>query len=231
MKKILLVSESREFLDRNTKLLLNRGSHVFTATSGAEALRQHEERIFDLILSDFKLKDMDGNAFCSLLRENVKCRELPLILVCSNIHGSIESAGLSGATTALLRPVDPGRLIETLGRFIGLMMRGSKRVVLRTEVTVQTEDMEFTSLSHDISNTGILLESEHELSLGSSVRCRFTLPGSSEIEAAGEVVRSISTLEMQNFYGVKFIDLPLPYWREIDSYIAAVADLHQETQV
>lgn len=221
MKKILLASASKDFLKRNTTLLLNRGSHVFTALSGAEALRQHEEYCFDLILSDHKLMEMDGTTFCWQLRQEGKSADVPVILVCRAIPGSLQRAEQSGATIALVKPIDPGLLIENIGRFIGFMMRGSKRVAIKTDVSVRIAAGEFPAVSQDISTTGILLEAEHELALGSSVSCRFSLPGSYEIEAAGEVVRFISTLEMKNFYGVKFTNLSLPYWREIDSYVAA----------
>lgn len=221
MKKVLLASASRAFLNRNTNLLLKRGFQLFTATSGAEALRLHEEHLFDLILSDLELEDMAGNKFCYLAHTGEPKRHVPVILTCHNIPGTLERVRQSGASAILIKPIDPIQLVETIGRFIDLQIGMSTRVVLDVTVIISKYNEEFTCFSHDLSNAGILLETGYQLDLGDRIVCRFTLPGSCQIEAVGEVIRSMSTLEGKALYGVKFIDLPLSCRRGIDDYVAS----------
>jgi len=223
MKKVLLASASRAFLNRITNLLLKRGFQLFTATSGAEALKLHHEHFFDLILSDLELEDMGGNKFCSLTHSGESLRYVPVILTCHNIPASIEKVRRSGASAILIKPIDPLQLVETIGRFIDLQIGKSKRVVLKVTVISRKHEQEFTCFSHDLSNTGILLETDYQLELGNRIVCRFALPGSCQIEAEGEVIRSMCTLEGKALYGVKFIDLPLSCRRGIDDYVASNA--------
>lgn len=225
MKKMLLASAARVFLRRNTNLLMRRGFHLYTATSGADSLKLHEEHGFDLILADFKLDDMCGCTLCAILRKDVKYRPVPVVLTCHNIEGSIERVKESGADAMLLKPIDPLLLLETVGGFIGFSLDRSKRVRLRVDVMSRDQNLEFTCYSHDISNTGILLETDHQLAMGSRIACRFTLPRSCGIETGGEIIRSMSGRECENLYGVKFIGLPTPFRRAIDDFVASAETL------
>ncbi|MBP1728610.1 MAG: response regulator, PilZ [Deltaproteobacteria bacterium] len=230
MKKVLLASASKVFLKRNTNLLKGRGFQLISTMNGAEALKLHKEYLFDLVLADLKLEDMCGCTLLSLVREEEASRHVPVILICHKISGSIERVEQSGASAMLLKPIDPIQLIETIGSFLDMQIGRSKRVVLNVKVLVKKIDLEFYCLSYDISNTGILLETEYNLDLGVRIMCRFTLPGSCKIEAEGEVIRYMSTLEYKSLYGVKFINLPLPYLKSIEHYLAATANSCASTQ-
>lgn len=194
------------------------GMQLYTATSGADALNLHAEHLFDLILSDFELEDMDGCTFCSVVKEESSCH-VPVILICHNQPGTIAKVEQSGASAMLLKPIDPTQLLKTIGRFTGLQLVRSKRVLLQVDVLSRKQDLEFSCLSHDISSTGILVETEHELTLGSRVLCHFTLSGITRIEAEGEVTRCMHAEGYKNLYGVKFIHMPLSYRKAIDAYI------------
>lgn len=221
MKKVLLVSASKAFLQRNMNLLMTRGFQLLTATGGAEALKLHKEYFFDLILADLELEGMDGNRFCSLLRAEENLRHVPVILICHNISSSIERVKQSNASAIIMKPIDPIQLVETIGRFIDVQIGRNKRVVLKVVVISKNYAHEFTCFSHDLSTTGILIETEYHLELCSRIVCRFSLPGSCQIETAGEVVRSLSTLDSKCLYGIKFFNLPLSCRRGINDYVAS----------
>lgn len=224
MKKILLVSTSKLFLKRNSSLLTGRGLQVFTASCGEEAIKLHEEHLFDLILSELELEGMDGSRLCSEVHMMKGARHVPVILICYDIFNSIRRVEQSGANAMILKPIDPIQLLETIGSFIEMQLGRSKRVVLNVKVISKQLDLEFLCFSHDISNTGILLETEHQLSLGSRIICRFTLIDSLEIELEGEVIRCMNVMECKNIYGIKFLAVPLSYRKAIDSYIASMSD-------
>lgn len=221
MNKILLASKYQVVLRSNSSLLLNWGFQLFMTTSGAEALRLHAEHHFDLIVCDFELEDMGGCTLCSLVRKEKKSQHVPIIITCHNIPGSIKRARQNNATAILLKPIDPIQLLETIGKFVAFNLVRSKRVMLKVYVTSKKQDLEFHCFSHDISNTGMLLESEHQLALETRITCRFTLPGSCRIETEGEVTRRTKGAEFTNLYGLRFIALPLTCRRAIDGYVTA----------
>jgi Response regulator containing a CheY-like receiver domain and an HD-GYP domain len=224
MKKVLLTSASQSFLDRNTKLLMKRGFRLITAKSGEEALRLNKESQLDLILSDVQMVDMSGCTLCHLIQSDEDVRHVPVIVSCHDARESIDKVMRSGASGFILKPIDPIQLMEAIGGFVGLQLGRSKRVVLKVKVLSKELNLEFLCLSHDISNSGILLETGHQLLLSSRIICQFTLPGSCRIETEGKVVRKMSALECNNLYGVKFIALRFTYRRAIDEYIASIPD-------
>lgn len=221
MKKILLVSSSKVFLKRNANLLLGRGLQVSTASNGVEALKLHEEHTFDLVLSELELDGIDGSRLCSEIHMLKNPQSVSIILICYDILNSIHRVEKSGANAMLLKPLDPMLLLETIGSFVDMQLGRSKRVVLNVKVISKQFDQEFLCFSHDVSNSGILIETEHQLSLGNRIICKFTLDDSFNIEAEGEVIRYLSLPEARNLYGVKFLALPMACRKAIEDYVAA----------
>jgi len=222
MKKVLLTSRSRAFLERNTLLLVRRGFKLNAVTTGAEVLDLHRKYNFDLILADHKLVDMFGYALCSKIGAIEPSRQIPLIVVSQNSPKEVKRATESGASAVLIKPVDPKKLLDTITAFMDIQLLRSKRITFDADVLCRKSELEFLCHSQDISNTGILLESD-QLSLGNRVRCQFALADSGLIEAEGEVVRSIITCEGKNLYGVKFTDISKSYLRAIISFIVSTA--------
>ena len=163
MKKILLASEYKLFLERNSNLLTRSGLQLFTATRGEEALDLHAEYNFDLIFSDFKLEDMDGDKLCSLVRSKEGARQVVVVLACQNIEDRLELVEQCGASAIILKPIDPVKLLNTIGHFIDVKLLRSHRVELRVKVLCKEQNLEFFCISHDVSNTGILIETKHLL--------------------------------------------------------------------
>jgi len=225
MKKILLASSSDVFLSRNSNLLMQRGIKLYTAKNGAEALGLQAGNLVDLILSDYELDDMDGCTLCSMVRTEEGSVNLPVILVCHNHLESIRKVEKSGASAMLLKPVDPTLLLRTVGDLAGMDLVRSKRAALQVRVLCKSQLLEFTCFSRDISNTGVLVEAEHELAPGSRIACQLILPDSSRITADGEVIRSVISREGKKLYGFKFIDLPGSCRSAIDNYVSSGVNL------
>jgi len=219
MKKILLASAYDVFLRKNKELLMFQEIQLYTAISGREALKLNKEHGFDLILVDSILSDMSGISLYSLVHKEETSRDIPVILVCQNIKGYIERAKQSSAITVLIKPVDPITILKTVGSFINLELCRSIRAKLNVKVLSNKQRLDFYCFSKDISSTGILLETELELLIGSIINCQFTLPNSRKIETEGEVIRYMIGAEYKNLYGVKFINLPSNCQRVIDEYI------------
>jgi CheY-like chemotaxis protein len=223
MIKVLLASCSEIFLKRNANLLQEKGFSLFTATSGADVLSIHEEHHLDLILCDLQLKDMGGCTLCSLVGRMEHVPRVPVILMCLNVSGSMERAEQSGASAILLKPIEPRQLLDTIGSFVVLKQGRCKRVTLKTNVMIRAVDLEFLCLAHDISNSGILIETACQLPLGSRITCSFALSDTCRVEAGGEIVRYMNIAGSENLYGVKFIDMHSSDRKAIDNYLNLAA--------
>jgi len=219
MKKILMASSSNQFLKRNSDLLMGRGLELFITNSGQEALRLHKEFHYDLILSDALLEDMDGKTLCGLVNQDKELRHLPIILCCRDGHESVAKFNQSKVVAFLVKPINPTELLETVSRLFDMQIGRSKRVAFKVKVLSKSLGLEFICQSHDLSSSGILVETDKKLAIGDQVFCQFKLPSSCQIETDGEVIRSVNTIDCKIFYGIKFINIPLPYINAIEEYV------------
>jgi len=220
VKKVLLTSSSKAFLERNMNLLMNKGFQFFTAATGSETIKLHQEYFFDLILAELELKDMDGCTLCSEVRKTESARPVSVVLICSDTAECLKKVEESDATATLVRPIKPTQLLVTIGSIIDMQLARSKRVQFKAEILTRMQDTEFFCISHDISVTGILIETELQLSLGDQVSCQFRLFDSCDTQAEGEVARCIISPKGKTLYGVKFINLPSPKRSAIEKYVA-----------
>lgn len=218
MKKVLLTSSSKAFLGRNTNLLADKGFQFFTAATGSETLKLHREHAFDLILSDLELDDMDGCRLCSEVRKTEHSKPVSVVLICTGTDDCLKKVEQSDATAMLVRPIHPTQMLVTIGSIIDMQLARSKRVEFRAEVLTRKQDLEFASVSHDISASGILIETEHQLSTGDAINCSFSLLDHNAT-AAGEVARCLAS-RARKLFGVKFTNISIQCRSTIERYVA-----------
>jgi CheY-like chemotaxis protein len=116
VKKILIVSSSKSFLERSKNLLTGKDFQVNIAQSGAEALQLQKEYSFNLILSDMHLQDMGGDTLCSTIRNTDITKKTIIILICYDNADEHERVVKSGAVAKFIRPVQPEQIIEYADR-------------------------------------------------------------------------------------------------------------------
>ena len=221
MKKVLLASSSTTFLSRNETLLANKGFQFFTSSSGAEALRLHQEHLFDLILSDLELADMDGCRLCTAVRQTEALRPAPIVIICHDTDAQIEKVKQSAASAILVRPINPTHLLITIGSFIGMQLARSKRVEFKAPVVCRKSVLEFLCHAHDISISGILLESVQVLESEDRFTCQFAIPAIGQVRAEAAVARSFIAPDGSRLYGVKFTELDFADRNAIKRYVVS----------
>ena len=223
MKKILIMSSSAAFSERNGALLRRSDFQIFNVSNAVTGIDIIDTESVDLVLVDIHLDDMSGEEFCQKLNIRPSSSKFSLILVCNDNEHDMEHLKSCGADALLARPVKPLQLIKTVGQFLTVQLVRSRRVALRVKVTSKKEQVEFFCISHNISLTGMLIETEYFLEIGSTIICQFQIPGSMQVETEGEVVRSDRTMDGAHQYGIYFTTLSRTYRHEIDAYIASVA--------
>ncbi len=223
MKKIIIVNSIQAFLERDKSILNRADFRVYTATSGNEALRIHREEKADLIVADLDLPDMGGDVLCSLVRQESTIRHVSIILVCRDIPEELARASSCGANAWVTKPVRPEQLVESVGQLLAVSLRRGYRVLLKAKVKGERESEPFFCTSHNISVSGILLETDKILEPGDCISCSFFLPGSQQIVADGEVVRLERKPDGSCHYGVRFINLAPDCRDAIEWFIAQAA--------
>lgn len=222
MKNILIVSSSTSFQERNGTLLRRSDFRILTAGSSSEALSFFQSEQIDLLFIDIKLDDDTGESFCARIR-NTESKIRPVILlVCNDSEEDFAKLKSCGADALIARPIKPLQLIKTVGQFLSVQLVRSRRVSLRVKVISKRDTVEFFCISHNISLTGMLIETEYFLEIGSLLICQFSLPDSLDIETEGEIVRSARTMDGAHLYGIHFTTLNRRFRHEIDLYIASI---------
>lgn len=221
MKNILIASSSATFLERNTYLLRRSHFNMFTAESASAAMAIINRELIDLLFLDINLSDQSGESFCrEVIARNFEPK-MNILLVCHDSEEDFQRLKESGADALIARPIMPLQLIKTVGQFLSVQLVRSRRVSFRVKVASKKDDIEFFCISHNISLTGMLIETSFYLEMGSIINCQFSIPGKADVETEGEIVRSARTMDGAHQYGIHFTTMNRRFRQEIDLYIAA----------
>ena len=104
LKKILLVDDDPDLRDALAdQLVLTEDYDVFEADTGADGLAKAKAALYDLVILDVGLPDMDGREVCRLMRkQGVKC---PIVMLTGHVSDSDTILGLdSGANDYISKP-------------------------------------------------------------------------------------------------------------------------------
>lgn len=125
MYKVLIVDDDPTFCLMLKSYLGNKGfevKEVFTAGSAIKASREHH---FDIVLTDFRLPDIDGITLIAELKKIQ--RGVPVVLMTR--YGDIRSAVTaikSGAFDYITKPVNPDELLLTVNKAISKQKQEKK---------------------------------------------------------------------------------------------------------
>ena len=104
VKKILMVDDDEDLREALAdQLVLTEAFAVFEAESGARGLERAKEAIYDLVILDVGLPDMDGRELCRLMRkQGVKC---PVLMLTGHDSDADTILGLdAGANDYVTKP-------------------------------------------------------------------------------------------------------------------------------
>jgi len=115
----ILLAEDDPHIRRVSEVALRRdGFEVFAVADGTEALQMLEDRLFDLVVLDGMMPNLDGLEVCRRIRANPRTAHLPVIMLSARTQASDEAAGeAAGANGYIRKPFDAlslGRQIRTI---------------------------------------------------------------------------------------------------------------------
>ncbi len=120
MRSILAVDDSASMRQMVAFTLKGAGYRVIEAADGQEAYEKAKATQVDLVLTDQNMPGMDGITLVKNLRALPSYDRTPILILTTESSDAMKAKGrAAGATGWLVKPFDPGKLLEVIGKVIG----------------------------------------------------------------------------------------------------------------
>jgi two-component system chemotaxis response regulator CheY len=106
--KVLVVDDMPGTVSLIQRMLSEMGlSKVEEAYDGRDALKRLDEEPFDIIISDYSMRHVNGLDLLKALKENPKCSNVPFLMISAKSDFTVmEDALDQGAAAYIFKPVD-----------------------------------------------------------------------------------------------------------------------------
>lgn len=187
--------------------ILGRGNiTTYLARTSEEILNIHGVRKADMIITDATLPLMGGFKLCSAVRSDAGLKNVSIIMICDSVETSLAPCREAGANAVLLRPLDPIQLFSKMSELLVIPQRQDLRTLLHVSAKGREKKSSFAGVSHNISMSGMLLETDQELKKGDRLTWTVNI-GLRKISADGRVVRIQEQAGEKFLCGIKFLNL------------------------
>src|SRR5881394_2225539 len=124
---LLIVDDDSSAREGLRTIFETAGHKTLTANDAPAALRLLREQSCDLVMLDVELPDVDGLAFCRLVRAQPTLKQLPLVVFSANdSEGRKVEAFTAGADDYIVKPASPGELLSRVNSHLGIAQRESQ---------------------------------------------------------------------------------------------------------
>jgi two-component system chemotaxis response regulator CheY len=120
MASILAVDDSASMRQMVMFTLKGAGHQVIEAADGQEAFEKAQAMKVDLVLTDQNMPRMDGITLVKNLRALPAYGRTPILILTTESGDDMKAKGrAAGATGWLVKPFDPHKLIDVIGKVLG----------------------------------------------------------------------------------------------------------------
>jgi CheY-like chemotaxis protein len=188
-KNILLADDSAFFRSKLSTILIEVGHRVTSASDGRKVIKKLQGTPgtpggIDLLILDLQMPFIDGFRVLEWMKENGYVGRFPTLAVTASYVRSavvdrLRSLGASGLIT---KDFTPEQVIHCVNRMLfpeKIAMSVHPRAPISVLVDYTVEDETYTWSLINISATGVFLRTRMNLSPGSVVGLKFSLPNSS----------------------------------------------------
>lgn len=220
--KILIVDDNIDLLDYLKDFFMIYNYDVILAETGAEGIDKFREFMPDIVISDMRLPDKNGNIVVKEIKEID--RDVPIIIITGySDHQLILSAMKNGAVDLLKKPFKPNDLkylinkIETLFRKIKVKLSASfvqwekRHIIIRNDIHIIRSVVDFIFsnidyISEDVSFMKIGLQ-EVLINAIEHGNLDITNKEKQELLDRGDYNRILNERMQQPEYRDKFVDI------------------------
>jgi len=222
--KILIVDDNIDLLDYLKDFFMIYNYDVILAETGAEGINKFREFMPDIVISDMRLPDKNGNIVVKEIKEID--RDVPIIIITGySDHQLILSAMKNGAVDLLKKPFKPNDLkylinkIETLFRKIKVKLSASfvqwekRHIIIRNDIHIIRSVVDFIFsnidyISEDVSFMKIGLQ-EVLINAIEHGNLDITHREKQELLDRGDYNRILNERMQQSEYRDKFVDIKI----------------------
>lgn len=209
-RKILLVDDSKLFLEMQ-RTYLNRDSfELYTAHTGREAMDSSIKLQPHLILLSFSMPDMPGDEICSAIKKDLGFSNTKVVIVADEYGEEVLTrcvdAGCDGIVT---KPFDKEALLETVQKLLGETFRKKPRYRIHLPCAVYLKREGVPGIMLDISEIGCRIAAEESLQKGTTIGVGFSLPDTEQPVKWNGIIRWTVPHrgdEGHSVFGVEFQD-------------------------
>ena len=118
--KTLVVDDSSTSRHHIARILNNIGiENIVEAVNGQEAIGMLQQEIFDLLVTDYNMPEVDGQELVSYVRENSSQRSIPIMMVTSETDESrLTAVRQSGVSAICDKPFDTATVKDLLRQLL-----------------------------------------------------------------------------------------------------------------
>ncbi len=96
-----------------------KGCKIVEAVDGVDALKKLQTEEVDMILTDINMPVMDGLKLVSLVRQNVKTKDMPIIIITTEGAQEDRDRGLAlGANAYISKPIQSSHLLKVIAEIL-----------------------------------------------------------------------------------------------------------------
>jgi two-component system chemotaxis response regulator CheY len=115
--RILAIDDTRTLRELLCRTLRAARYDVVEAENGEEGLSRFAEARPDVVITDLNMPVLDGIEFTRAVRSRSDGGEVPIIILTTESAAEIKAEGRkAGATAWMVKPFDPQKLLDMLGR-------------------------------------------------------------------------------------------------------------------
>jgi len=116
----LLLAEDNEINQLIANEILSAAGFIIDiADNGAIAVRMAKETVYDLVLMDIQMPEMDGFAATAAIRADYRYRAIPILAMTANaMQGDRERSAEAGMDDHITKPIMPNEMLATICRWL-----------------------------------------------------------------------------------------------------------------
>lgn len=222
-KKVIIAEDIKEAIKNQRSFFDRTDLRIVGSSSNVEVLDLHRAVKADLIIIRPDMPGPGVSELCATIREDPALCHVSIIVVCPDEAPSAtaQAENTPRANVLLRGPINPGTLIEKARGLLEISKRDAFRAPIGMKVNGKYENRPFLCQSENISASGLLIETDKELSKDDIIVYSFLLPNSTRIASNAKIARvAPKLLEYDtNHYGIKFLDISEHAVTAIEAYI------------
>lgn len=204
MAKIIIPDTLLSHFETDQNFMLRSDITIISVPTVETMLKVHEEQHADLIIADSDTPEMGGAALCRKVRGTPSANQVSVLLLVPGERHVIDDCLSSGANDLIIKPIIQQDLLKKTSELLQIAKRADMRVLMNISVLGKA-NTPFYSTTHNISTSGMLIETSKLMKLGERLSLSFFLR-LKKISLDGEVVRVTQKSLHLYQYGIKFLN-------------------------